>query len=93
MQIHEITRRQLTEFVATGTGSVQPKVTYGPGFAKPTSPATSGSQPAAAPATSGAAAPVATASPARTSGSIGSTGVPGGGVANVIGGEIGRAHV
>ena len=92
MQIHEITRRKLNEFVgtptATGTGGVQPKVTYGSGFAKPA--ATSGSS---------TAGTIATASPsaaAKTSGSVSSTianNAPGtvlGGAAAVAGG-IGSA--
>lgn len=79
MQIHEVTRRHLKELnapLATGTGAVKPTVTYGPGFAKPA--VSSGAQPVAA-----------TATPPRTSGSIGSTGVPGGGLANVVGGTLG----
>jgi len=91
MQIHEITRRPLRELtnMTTATAASPIKVTYGPGFAKPTSTASSGAQPPAPAATSGAQPAAATATPARTSGSIGSTGVPGGGVANVIGGTLG----
>ncbi len=76
MQIHEITRRPINELVptVTGTGGVQPKVTYGTGFAKPA--ATSGS------ATAGAIATAAPSAAAKTSGSVGSA------IANSVPGKV-----
>jgi len=91
MQIHEITRRKLNELAnmptATATGGVQPKVTYGSGFAKPA--ATSGSS------TAGTVATATPSAAAKTSGSVGSAianSVPGkivGGAANLAGGTLG----
>ena len=83
MQIHEITRKPLNELAgdiptklptATGTGGVQPKVTYGTGIVKPA--ATSGS------ATAGTTATAAPSAAAKTSGSVGSA------IANSLPGKV-----
>jgi len=96
MQIHEITRRPLNELAGdiptklptmTGTGGVQPKVTYGPGIVKPA--VTSGS------ATAGTTATATPSAAVKTSGSVGSAianSVPGkivGGAAALAGGTLG----